>query len=124
MSLVTATNFRSSVRYALRGVGYVYAHERNFRIHVSLAMAALVLAIALNISALQWLFVTTAIASVLALEIVNTIFETVIDLIQPRAHHYAGLIKDLMAAAVLIASLSALIVGAIIFIPLIFSRIR
>lgn len=119
MALVTPTNFQSSLRFALRGVGYVILHERNFRIHTVFAVLAVALSVVLRISALQWLFVITAITSVIALEIVNTMFEVIVDLLQPRIHHYAGLIKDLMAATVLIASLSALIVGAIIFIPLI-----
>ncbi|MBI4089931.1 MAG: diacylglycerol kinase family protein [Candidatus Kerfeldbacteria bacterium] len=114
--------FRRSLTFALKGLRYVYLHERNFRIHVWLAVAAVGLAALLRASATQWLFVTTAIASVLALEVINTVFEKMIDLIHPRVHHYAGTIKDLVAAAVLVASLSALIVGALVYVPLIRSR--
>lgn len=116
-------SLRRSLRYAAGGLQYVYLHERNFRIHVVIALIALIMAITLGASAIQWLFIITAIASVLALEIVNTVFEKVVDMFHPRVHHYAGIIKDLMAAAVVVASLSALIVGAAIFIPLILSRL-
>lgn len=116
-------SFRSSLRFALTGVRYAFQHERNFRIHLCLGVLALALAAGLRISWVEWLFVVTAIASVLVLEIVNTIFELLVDLLQPRIHDYAGAIKDLTAAAVLIASVSALIVGVIIFLPRIFERI-
>lgn len=115
-------SLRRSVRYAIAGLRYVYVHERNFRIHVVIALIALIMAITLQASAVQWLFIITAVASVFALEIVNTVFEKVVDMFHPRVHEYAGIIKDLMAAAVVVASLSALIVGASIFIPLILLR--
>lgn len=110
-------------RYAMDGLRHVFLHERNFRIHTVAAIVAVVLAALLKVSAVQWLFVITAIASVLALEIVNTVFERVVDMFQPRIHHYSKVIKDLLAAAVLIAALSALTVGLIIFIPLLISRL-
>lgn len=115
--------FRQSVRFALEGLRYIYRHERNFRIQLALAGAAIVLSVFLRISSVQWLFIITAIASVLALELINTVFEKVVDMFQPRVHHYAAVIKDLMAAAVVIASLSALLIGAIVFIPLIVSKL-
>lgn len=117
MALVSFSNFRTSLRYAVTGLRYVYQQERNFRIHLALAGVAIALAIGLRISASHWLFVITSIVSVLALEIVNTVFEKLLDLFHPRVHHYAAIVKDLMAAAVLVASVSAVIVGVVIFIP-------
>lgn len=116
-------SFKQSVRFALQGLRYVYRHERNFRVHVAFSVVAVVLSLLLDISVTQWIFVITAIASVFVLEIVNTVFETVLDILHPRVHHYAGAIKDLMAAAVLVASVSALMVGCFIFIPIIISRL-
>ncbi len=115
--------YTTTFRHALEGLRYSFLHERNFRIHTVFAAVALVLAWALHISATQWLFIITAIASVIALEIVNTVFERVVDMFQPRVHHYAGIVKDLMAAAVLVAALSAILVGALIFIPLLITRL-
>jgi undecaprenol kinase len=54
---------------------------------------------------------------VLAMELLNTALEYFTDLLKPRLHHYVLVIKDTMAAAVLITSLGALIIGLIIFIP-------
>ncbi len=115
--------FTTTFCHALDGLRYSFRHERNFRIHTVVAAIALLLAWMLRISSTQWLFIITAIASVLALEIVNTVFERVVDMFQPRVHHYAGIIKDLMAAAVLVAALSALFVGTLIFVPLLITRL-
>jgi diacylglycerol kinase len=38
-------------------------------------------------------------------------------MLKPRIHSYVAVIKDLMAATVLIASLAAIIIGGIIFFP-------
>lgn len=122
MSLVHAHNFRKSVRYAARGLAYVFRHERNFQIHIAIAAAAVILGIGLRISVTQWLFVLSAIGSVLALEMVNTIFEKFVDLFQPRIHHYAEVIKDLMAGAVLLAATTSFLIGVIIFIPALLTR--
>ena len=54
---------------------------------------------------------------VLIMELINTIMERVVDILKPRVHPYVRLIKDLMAASVLLASILAVIVGLIIFIP-------
>lgn len=54
---------------------------------------------------------------VLVLELINTIMEKIVDILKPRIHHYVEIIKDMMAAAVLIASLGALAVGLLIFLP-------
>jgi diacylglycerol kinase len=124
MSLVHTHNFGRSLRNAIRGLAYIYQTERNFQIHLVFAVLAILLSVALSISVIQWLFILTAIASVLTLEIVNTVFEKLIDLFQPRIHHYAGIIKDLMAATVLVATCAALLIGALIFIPSFLSYFR
>ena len=54
---------------------------------------------------------------VLTLELINSILERFVDVFKPRIHPMVEEIKDLMAGAVLIASLGALIVGLLIFLP-------
>jgi diacylglycerol kinase len=55
--------------------------------------------------------------SVLALEVINTLFERVLDIIQPQPDERVKKIKDLMAALVLLASIGAASIGIIIFLP-------
>ena len=58
-----------------------------------------------------------SIASVIGAEAMNTALEKVVDLASPEWHETAGQAKDAAAAAVLIISLGAAAVGAIIFLP-------
>jgi diacylglycerol kinase len=56
-------------------------------------------------------------ALVFIAELFNTTIETLVDLVSPEFNPKAGLIKDISAAAVLIAALMALITGIIILLP-------
>ena len=55
------------------------------------------------------------IASVFIAEMFNTAIEAVIDMIQPEFHPLAKLAKDIAAGAVLVAAMSALVLGCAIF---------
>ena len=62
--------------------------------------------------------------TVLVLELLNSSIERLVDLAKPRLHEEAGTIKDLMAGAVLLASMVAVIVGILIFWPYPFQALR
>jgi diacylglycerol kinase (ATP) len=105
-----------SMQHAIRGFGVVF-QEPNAKIHLLLAVVAIALSFYLKISNLEWVAVCFAIASVIGAEAMNTALEKVVDLASPEWHETAGQAKDAAAAAVLIISLGAAAVGAIIFIP-------
>ena len=65
---------------------------------------------------IQW-WIKRAIGLVILMEIVNSAVERVTDVLKPRINGYVKEIKDIMAAAVMLASLVALIIGVIIFWP-------
>jgi diacylglycerol kinase len=54
---------------------------------------------------------------VLVLELMNSIFERMVDILKPRIHHYVEDIKDIMAGTVLVASLGSALIGLLIFWP-------
>jgi len=54
---------------------------------------------------------------ILVLELVNSAIEKFTDIIKPRLHAHVGIVKDIMASTVLIASIGALLLGMSIFIP-------
>ena len=56
-------------------------------------------------------------ATVFIAELFNTAMETFVDLVSPEFNPKAGLIKDISAAAVLIATVMALITGILILLP-------
>lgn len=78
---------------------------------------AVALLLILPVTVLEALIVIMAVFSVLVLELINIALERLVDIMKPRIHHYAGVVKDATAAAVLVASLGALVVGIVIFLP-------
>jgi diacylglycerol kinase len=62
----------------------------------------------------DWAVIVFVIAMVWAAEFLNTALEIVVDLASPDLHPLARVGKDVGAAAVLIAALSAVIIGILI----------
>jgi diacylglycerol kinase len=106
-----------SFAHAGRGFFLLCLTQWNFRIHLVAGLGAICLGCYFRISAIEWLFLIAAIASVLCAEALNTALERTVDLIGPERHPVARDAKDLAAAGVLIASLCSLIVGVILFGP-------
>ena len=106
-----------SFKNAFRGLKYVLKNEQNFQLEVLIAVFIIVLMFIFNIRDWQKVALFLVIFAVLVIELINTILERVVDILKPRVHPYAHLIKDIMAAAVLIASIGAIVIGIIIFYP-------
>ena len=77
----------------------------------------MLLSIFLKLSLNEWLFVVILVGFVLFAEAVNTSIEKVVDLVSPDYHLFAKQAKDLGAAAVLIAAITAVVGGTLIFFP-------
>lgn len=110
-----------SFGFAFEGLKTAFSKGRNFKIQFSLGALAIVLGIILKISIFEWLDLTLVIASVLILELLNTSMEAIVDLVSPEVHPKAKIAKDVSAAAVLIASIGAVVIGGLLFIPKILS---
>jgi len=109
--------FKRSLHHALDGIKYALLHERNFRIEILVAFLVIFLIFFFKVKNWEAILLILMIMWVLIFELVNTVLERVVDILKPRIHPYARLIKDLMAAAVLITSIVSVIVGIIIFYP-------
>ncbi len=109
-------NLFKSFLFAFKGIALILK-ERNFIIHLIAASIAIALGFIFTISVNEWLAIIICMSMVLCLEIINTAIEKTIDLLHPQIHPKAGAIKDLAAAAVLVAAIAALIVGLVVFVP-------
>ena len=107
----------ASFGFALRGVAVLVRTQANARIHLAAAIAVAVAGIAFQISRMEWCAVVAAIGLVWMAEGLNTAIENIVDLVSPEHHPLAGRAKDTAAGAVLLASLAAVIVGALVFAP-------
>jgi diacylglycerol kinase len=108
--------FTRSVLHAVRGFRYVLG-EQNFRVQVASSLVVIFFVLFFGLRVWEAVALVMMIILVLVLEIINSIFERVMDILEPRVHPYAKIIKDMMAAAVLIASIGAVFVGVVIFWP-------
>ena len=106
-----------SFEYAFRGLLLFFKEEHNARIHFELAIIAILLAYALQISIIEWIAVILCIILVFAAELINTAIERLCDKIEPNLDSDIAEIKNLAAAAVLIISIGVAIVGILIFLP-------
>ena len=86
-------------------------------------VAAVVAGVLLRISRGEWMAVAVCIGLVLGGECANTALELAVDLVSPARHPLAKRAKD-AAGAVLLFSLAAAIVGAIIFLPRLLDLLR
>jgi len=112
----------SSFKYAFNGFKFAW-HERNFKLHLISTTIVLVLGFYFSVNAIEWCILFICIGLVLMAELFNTAIEKLVDLISPQIQPKAGAIKDLAAAAVLVISISAAIIGLIIFWPYLLSQI-
>ena len=106
-----------SFQYALRGLRYAWVHEQNFRIQIGVGCLVIGGALLMGISWAEWAILTLAISTTYILELVNTVIEHIMDALSPRIDPYASHVKDIMASAVLLASLAAVIIGLTIILP-------
>ena len=100
-----------------RGVVQVFQSEQNFRIQIVGALMTLAAVFYFPLRKWEMVVLLLLVVMVLTMEMLNTALERFTDLLKPRLHHYVGTIKDIMAAAVLITSLGAFIIGIIILGP-------
>ncbi|RKO71896.1 diacylglycerol kinase family protein [Sphingobacterium puteale] len=106
-----------SFSHALNGLKIVGQEEHNFRIHLVVAILVIILSCLLRISRYEWLAIILSIGFVLVCELLNTTIEHLADFICREKNPSIKKIKDIAAAAVLLSSLMALLIGLIIFTP-------
>src|SRR5690625_3061590 len=95
----------------------VMVTERNFRIHLIATLLVIIVGLYFKLNPIEWVVIVTVIGIVLIAETFNSVIEQIIDYIKPDIHPTAKLIKDMSAGSVLLASIMAIIVGVIIFLP-------
>jgi diacylglycerol kinase len=103
--------------YAIIGVIQVARTENNFKIQAIIAILVVITGFTLHISTTEWLVIILCIGMVLIAEILNTALEKITDMVSPGWNEKAGSVKDVSAAAVLVASLISSVCGGIIFLP-------
>jgi diacylglycerol kinase len=105
-----------SFQFAFRGLRRLF-RESNAKIHATATVAVALTGAAAHLSAVEWALVALAVGFVWVAEAVNTAIELLSDAAVPTRHPMIGEAKDVAACAVLVASIAAVVVGAIVFLP-------
>lgn len=113
-SALSLRRWLRSAGFAWAGINHTYRTQANFRIEVGAAVVACALALALHAPLAPILLCC---ALVLSLELVNTAVEAIVDHATSDFHELARIAKDAAAAAVLVASIGALLVGLVVLGP-------
>ncbi|MCS6819131.1 MAG: diacylglycerol kinase family protein [Chitinophagales bacterium] len=101
--------------FAFDGVRVIVREQPNFRIHILALIVVSILGYFFEISKMEWLAVALVSGLVFTAEAFNSALESAVDLSSPNVHPLAKKAKDMAAAAVLLASITAVFVGAIVF---------
>jgi diacylglycerol kinase (ATP) len=113
-------SFKHSIGFALLGLKMVLK-ERHFKWHLVSTSLVAMAGIWLKVSRHDWTILLLCIGLVLGFETMNTAVEKTVDRISLEQHPLSGQIKDLSAAAVLLVSFVAAIIGLMIFWPYFFN---
>lgn len=114
--------FLQGVGYCLEGISHTFKNERNFRIEVFVGIIAVIASFIFKISLVEWVIIVFMINLVLILELINTAFESMVDLYTQDYNKIAKATKDVIAGAVLVTCLFSLVIGFLIFAPKIIER--
>ncbi len=113
-------NRLKSVNYAFKGALILLKTEASIKTQLVIAIIVTIAGFYFRISSGEWIVQILAIGLVMSVEGVNTAIEEIANFIHPERHHKIGLIKDIAAGAVFIASVFACIIGLIIYLPKVF----
>lgn len=108
---------RDSFRDAIMGVRSALREERNMRIHFTSLVLLCAVGLLAKLNALEWAVLLLAAGAVVGLELLNSAIERAVDLAEPHDSELAAQAKKLAAGGVLVASVVAVLVGALVLGP-------
>lgn len=106
-----------SFKYAFEGIVTALKDEPNLKIHFLIAVVVILLGLILGIKREEWILIVFLIGLVISVELTNTAIEETVDSFISELHPAAKKAKDVAAGAVLVVSVTAVVIGLIIFMP-------
>jgi diacylglycerol kinase (ATP) len=105
----------SSFKHAMEGIVHVFRTQRHMRFHFFAAAGMILLGALVHITRVQWFMLYIAMAIVFLTEMLNTAIEACVDLSTDSYHPLAKIAKDIASGAVLVATITATLIGILIF---------
>ena len=107
--------FFQSFRYALEGLVPAVKTERNINVMLLLGAITVVAGALVVLDPVSWCLIVICCGLVIFAELCNTAMETIVDLATQELHPLAKRAKDIAAASVYVLSITAAVVGCIVF---------
>jgi diacylglycerol kinase (ATP) len=106
-----------SFDFALAGLIHFFTTQHNAIIHAIATAVVAGLCITLPLTVTEFIIIIWCVACVWMAELFNTAIEKICDHIAPHYSLKIKFVKDVAAAAVLVAAIAAFVTGLFIFIP-------
>ncbi len=118
-----APGLLKSFDWAWQGIVHAARTQRNFKIHLGISAAVIVVGLWVGVPARDWAILALTMGVVLAAEVMNTAVEALVDLASPSYHPLAKVAKDAAAGAVFLLAMAAVAVGLLILGPPLLTRL-
>lgn len=109
--------YLKSFFHSIDGIIYAIENECNILIMMIATIVTLVLSFFLSVSKIELCLIVICICVVIVCEMINSAIEALVDMVTLENNLLAKISKDCASGASLIASIMALCVGCVIFIP-------
>ena len=118
MTKYKTQSFSNTFKNARKGMRLTIKSERNIRIHLFTATLVLITAYCLHFSIVKFCILLMTIAMVISAEMFNSAIEFSLDAIfHNKFNRMVGMAKDIAAGAVMIVTISAVLIGVLLFAP-------
>ncbi|MCC6372729.1 MAG: diacylglycerol kinase family protein [Bacteroidia bacterium] len=111
------SNRAKAFAHAFSGLWQAFKHETHLKIHVLAAIVAVSAGFYFSVTHYEWLALCLCMALVISLELINSAVERLCNKLVPQQNQHVKYIKDVAAAAVLVAAIVSVVVALIVFLP-------
>ena len=87
------------------------------RMHIIVSVLVCIAGFYFSLSSAEWIVIILCIVLVISFELINTAIEELCNLVHPKQHPIIKKVKDIAAAAVLVAATGSVVAALIIFLP-------
>jgi len=121
LRMIDFRELRQAFGYAFAGVCYAFRTQQNFRIGLAGGVLVVAAGILFKLTLFEWVAVTFSAFLVLITEMINTVFEEMVNLLKCEYDRRCEIAKDVSAGMVVLALSAAIITGLLIFVPKVLS---
>ncbi len=108
-------SLKKSFLYALEGILLALRTERNIKLILILGFITIIAGLIAQLETWAWCLIILLTGLLAFAELINTALECLVDLACPEYHELAKKTKDIAAGAVLVLSITAVLIGIVLF---------